>query len=79
MATAISVRLDGAAEQALRSLEATGLSRSEAIRTALVQAAQVLRRHDKLAAESAELKADETDRAEMQAVAELMKSLHAPR
>ena len=42
MARAISVRLDHEADKALRTLEATGLSQSEAIRTALL--AEVRRR-----------------------------------
>jgi Arc/MetJ-type ribon-helix-helix transcriptional regulator len=79
MAQAISVRLDGEAEQALRALEASGLSRSEAIRTALVDSARRLRRSSELAAEVAELEADDVDRAEMTAVARLMESLRAAR
>ena len=77
MAQAISVRLDEAAFRALSELEATGMSRSEAIRAALVEAASRL--HDKrtLAAEVAALEIDEDDRAEMLAVAELMESLRA--
>jgi len=77
MAQAISVRLDDEALQALRELEATGMTRSEAIRAALVAAASRL--HDKraLAAEVAALEADDDDRAEMLAVAELMESLRA--
>ena len=43
MAQAISVRLDDDSERALRALEATGLSRSDAIRTALVESARRLR------------------------------------
>lgn len=78
MARAISVRLDEEALRALSELEATGMSRSDAIRAALVEAASRL--HDKraLAAEVAALEADEDDRAEMMAVAELMESLRAP-
>ena len=77
MAQAISVRLDDAALRALSELEATGLSRSEAIRAALVVAAS--RIHDKraLVVEVAALEADEDDRAEMMAVADLMESLRA--
>ena len=77
MAQAISVRLDDEALRALSELEATGLSRSEAIRAALVVAAS--RIHDKraLVAEVAALEADEDDRAEMMAVADLMESLRA--
>lgn len=78
MAQAISVRLDDEAERALERLEATGLSRSEAIRGALVAAADRLRRRSSLAAEVAALEADEADREEMQAVASLMESLRAP-
>lgn len=78
MAQAISVRLDNDALRALSELEATGMTRSEAIRAALVEAASRL--HDKqvLAAEVAALEADNDDRAEMLAVAELMESLRAP-
>jgi antitoxin component of RelBE/YafQ-DinJ toxin-antitoxin module len=75
---AISVRLDDDAEQALRTLEAMGMSRSEAIRTSLVRAARAMRRHEELAAEVAALESDEEDRSEMLAVAELMESLRAP-
>jgi len=78
MAQAISVRLDDEAQRALRALEASGMSRSEAIRSALVESARRLRRSAELAAEVAELEADETDRAEMSAVAQLMESLRAP-
>ena len=76
---AISVRLDDDAEQALRALEASGLTRSEAIRSSLLASAQRLRRGKDLAAEVATLEADETDRAEMLSVAALMESLRAPR
>ena len=78
MGSAISVRLDDEAERALRKLEAAGLSRSEAIREALVQSANRLRRRSELAAEVAALDADEEDREEMTAVAGLMESLRAP-
>ena len=78
MVQAISVRLDDDAERALRRLEATGLSRSEAIRNALVVAAERLRHRESLAAEAAALEADEADRQEMGEVAALMESLRAP-
>jgi Arc/MetJ-type ribon-helix-helix transcriptional regulator len=78
MAQAISVRLEDEAERALKRLEATGLSRSDAIRAALVAAADRLRRRHELAAEVAALEADEIDREEMLAVASLMESLRAP-
>ena len=79
MAQAISVRLDEEAERALRALEAAGLSRSEAIRSSLVNAARRLRRRSELAAEVAALEADDDDREEMLAVAGLMEALRAPR
>lgn len=79
MTQAISVRLDDVARKALVRLEATGLTRSEAIRAALVQAASRLDTKESVAAEAAALEADEEDRAEMLAVAGLMESLRAPR
>jgi Arc/MetJ-type ribon-helix-helix transcriptional regulator len=77
MAKAISVRLDDEAERALRLLEATGLSRSDAIRSALLASADRMRRRSQLAAEVALLEADEDDQAEMLAVAALMESVRA--
>ena len=77
MAKAISVRLDNDTEQALRMLEATGLSRSEAIRTSLLASAVRMRRRHEVAREAAVLEADEVDRAEMLAVASLMESIRA--
>lgn len=78
MAAAISVRLDDEGERALRRLMASGLSRSAAIRKAVIEAADRLRgRHD-LAAEAAAIEADEADREEMLAVASLMESLRGP-
>jgi len=79
MGSAISVRLDDEADRALRTLEAAGLTRSQAIRSALIESAQRLRRSSALAAEVAALEADEADQEEMGAVAGLMESLRAPR
>lgn len=79
MAHAISVRLDDEAERALRSLEAAGLSRSEAIRSALIDSARRMRRRSELAAEVAALEADNADREEMLEIAGLMESLRASR
>jgi Arc/MetJ-type ribon-helix-helix transcriptional regulator len=76
--TAISVRLDPEALQALSQLEATGLSRSEAIRHAILDSAARLRRRAALAAEAAALEADEDDRREMLEVAAFMESMRAP-
>lgn len=79
MSKAISVRLDDEALMALGRLEGTGLSRSEAIRLALVHAAARLDDQVVLAAEVAALEADEADRAEMLHVAEMMERLRATR
>ena len=78
MSRAISVRLDDEALRALGRLEATGMTRSDAIRAALVEAASRLHDREAIAAEVAALEADGDDRAEMLAVAELMESLRAP-
>ncbi len=77
MVRAISVRLDEEAARALSRLEASGMTRSEAIRAALVESANKLRRRQEVAAEVAVLEADEADRKEMQEVASLMESLRA--
>lgn len=77
MTQAISVRFDDEAERALRALEAAGLSRSEAIRSAVIDAARRLQRRSELAAEVAALEADEHDRNEMLSVAGLMESTRA--
>jgi len=77
VAQAISVRLDDEATRALRALEWTGMSRSEVIRSALIDAARRLRLRSELAAEVARLEADSGDRDEMLAVAGLMESLRA--
>lgn len=77
MTKAISVRLDDDAERALRTLEASGMSRSEAIRSSLLASARRLRQSEELAAEAAKLEADDEDRDEMLAVAALMESLRA--
>ncbi len=79
MTQAVSVRLDEQALQALGQLEATGMSRSEAIRKALVEAASRLQDMSALASEVAALETDEDDRREMLAVAGLMENLRAPR
>ena len=78
MTQAISVRLDEEALRALGRLEASGMTRSEAIRAALVEAASRLSDKQVFAAEVAALEADEDDRAEMSAVADLMERLREP-
>jgi len=77
MTQAVSVRLDDDVQRALRTLEASGLSRSEAIRKSILDAAAALRSNEALRAEVAALEADEADRREMQEVASLMESLRA--
>ena len=77
MSSAISVRLDPEALRALARLEATGLSRSEAIRRAIIDSAARLQRRAALAAEVAALEADEDDRREMLEVSALMESMRA--
>lgn len=78
MARAISIRLDDDAVRALSELEATGLTRSDAVRTALVAAARRLRDRRRLSAEVAELEADVVDRERMREVAAVMEDLRAP-
>ncbi len=72
---AVSLRLDAETQRALRTLTRHGVSRSQAIRSAIIEAA---RNEDDLAAEAAALAADEGDRAEAAEVASLMESLRAP-
>lgn len=78
MAQMISVRLDESAQRALAELEATGMTRSEAVRVGLEAAAQQLRDRGKLAAEAAALAQDEADRAVIASVNEMMEDLRAP-
>lgn len=73
---AISVRLDDDAEEALDFLVEAGLSRSEAIRAALVDAAG-RRRGDALADEASRLAEDADDRAAIAEVAVFMDALSA--
>jgi Arc/MetJ-type ribon-helix-helix transcriptional regulator len=77
MTSAISVRLDAETLQALAQLEATGLSRSEAIRRAILDSAARLQRRAALAAEVAALEADVDDRREMLEVAAVMEIMRA--
>jgi predicted transcriptional regulator len=77
MSPAISVRLDPEALRALAQLEATGLSRSDAIRKAILDSASQLRRRAAVAAEVAALEADDDDRREMLEVANYMENMRA--
>jgi Arc/MetJ-type ribon-helix-helix transcriptional regulator len=78
MSNLISVRLDDEARRALAELEATGITRSEAVRRGLVAAAQRLRDRQRLIDEVAKLAEDERDRAEAAEVAAMMEDLRAP-
>jgi len=77
MTSAISVRVDAETLRALAQLEATGLSRSEAIRRAILDSAARLQRRAALAAEVAALEADNDDRREMLEVAAVMEIMRA--
>lgn len=79
MARAISIRLNEEAQRALARLEASGLTRSEAVRRALVESARRVERRMALATEVAVLESDEDDRQEMLEVAALMESLRVAR
>ena len=78
MVRRVSIQLDSESLNALRLLEASGLTRAEAVRCSLVSAAARMRDQQTLAAESATLEANEADRAEMRTVASLMRELRAP-
>jgi antitoxin component of RelBE/YafQ-DinJ toxin-antitoxin module len=73
---AVSVRLDSDAVRALKILESAGMSRSEAIRTSLLEAALKKRHHNAVRLEVEALAADEDDRQEMLEIAQFMSSLH---
>lgn len=75
----MSVRLDDEVKRALRTLEASGMTRSEAIRKSILDAAAALRRQEALRSEVAALEADVADRREMHEIATLMESLRAER
>lgn len=64
----VRARLDEAAERALSILMSEGRNESEAVRTALTEAAQRRVRRSTLAAEVARLAADPRDTAERRAV-----------
>ena len=74
----ISARLDEDAQRALAELEATGLSRTEAVRLGLLTAARQLRDRARLEAEVDALAADEEDVAEARRVAAMMEDLRDP-
>ena len=75
VAEAISLRLDDRTSRALLRLQQTGMSQSEAVRKAVLDAAEALNEPTRLAAEIAALDADPKDRAEMKRLAEYMEML----
>ena len=72
---AVSIRLDTEAQRNLNLLEASGLSRSAAIRKGLQVAADQLRRSEMIYAEAQMVANDQHDRREMQEIAAFMESL----
>jgi len=74
---AISVRLGPDADAALEQLVASGLTQSQAMRIALVEAARRRAGGSSLAAEAARLAADESDRREIADVRAFMDELRA--
>lgn len=74
---AISVRLDPDADAALDQLVASGLTQSQAMRLALVEAARRRAGDTSLATEAARLAADESDRREIADVRAFMDELRA--
>lgn len=74
----LHVRLDETSAAALSVIRSEGLSDSEAVRTALREAAARRRARSSIAAEVQALARDEADRAEMDAVREQMAELAPP-
>ena len=79
MARSLHVRLDDASADALEIVRAGGLSDSEAVRTALCEAAARRRRRSALRSEVQRLTADEHDREEMRLIREQLAQLAPPR
>jgi hypothetical protein len=75
VARSIHVRLDDEAELALSILRNTGMSDSEAVRTALHESAARRRSKSALRAEAARLAADPVNLAEVREIRELMDEL----
>ena len=78
MPRSVHVRLDDASAAALEIVRAGGLSDSEAVRTALREAAARRRVRSALREEVRRLAADESDREEMRIVREQMAELAPP-
>lgn len=75
MARSLHVRLDDASLAALQIVRGDGLSDSEAVRTALREAAARRRIRSALRDEVARLAADESDREEMRVIREQLADL----
>jgi antitoxin component of RelBE/YafQ-DinJ toxin-antitoxin module len=78
MARSLHVRLDDTAAAALDVVRADGLTDSEAVRTALREAASRRRVRSSIRAEVRRLVADEEDREEMRIIREQMAELAPP-
>ena len=75
MSRSLHVRLDDSSAAALRVVRGGGSSDSEAVRTALREAAARRRARSSIAEEVEKLAADEADRVEMRAIREQMADL----
>lgn len=75
MARSLHVRLDEASAAALDVVRAAGMSDSEAVRTALREAAARRRVRSALREEASRIAADERDREEMRIIREQMAAL----
>lgn len=75
MSRSLHVRLDDSSAAALRVVRESGVSDSEAVRTALREAATRRRSRSSIVAEVERLAADEADRVEMRIVREQMAEL----
>ena len=75
MARPLSVRLDDEVLRALELISGGRLTRSEAIRVAVLEAAELRRRNEDLDAEIQALAADPADRAEKAEITAFMESL----
>jgi Arc/MetJ-type ribon-helix-helix transcriptional regulator len=75
VARSLHVRLDDSASAALDVIRSEGLSDSEAVRTALREAAARRRARSSIRSEVARLAADQTDRDEMRQIREQLAAL----
>jgi hypothetical protein len=75
MSRSLHVRLDDASSAALDVVRAGGMSDSEAVRTALREAAARRRTRSAIRAEVLSLEADQSDREEMRTIREQMAEL----